>query len=1160
MATETLAMPVAAAAAFQTDERGGLVSRSFLGLLATQFLGAFNDNMFRWLIVPIGKHYFGSSSESLALAVGLAAFVLPYVLLAAPAGYLADRCGKRGVMIGCKVAEILIMLAGIAAIYLGSPAAMFVVLAIMGSQSALFGPSKFGSIPEIVRPERLSAANGLIGMTTILAVVLGSIAGGYLFLATGPTGRDGMWLTMASLVGVAVVGWGTSLFIQRLPAANPQREFPWNPARQTMRDLTVLFQSVSLVRVALGTAFFWSLASLANLNVDAYACHELGLEQHQVGPLLAVIALGVGVGNVLAGWWSRGRVELGLVPLGALGMAAGALVLYFSTDSYLWSMGSLFVMGAAGGLFDVPLQAYLQDRSPPQSRGAMLAASNLLTFLGTLIVSGLFYLLRDTLGLSAGAIFLLAGLMSLLVAMYALRQLLAPTVRFLIYLVSRLFYRLRVVGLENVPAEGGAVLVANHVSWIDAVMVVLGSARPVRMLGYADYIERWPVRWLAEAFGAIPIRPGSGKASILRSLVAARDAVRAGDLVCVFPEGGLTRNGQLQAFKPGVMSILAGTGAPLIPVYLDGLWGSIFSNRGGRFFWKWPRRWPFPVTITFGRRLEEPKHVHQIRRAVQDLGANSMQELKDKDTNLLRLFVRNCRKHKSQSKVADTTGQELSAGGLLMRALIFRRLLLREILGPDEKFVGLLLPPSVGAVLANVALPLAGRIGVNLNYTASREVMDSCIRQCGIRHVLTSRRVMQRLNLEVSAEVVYLEDFITRVTKLDKLIAAAMTYAMPLFWLERHLGLNKITPDDLLTVLFTSGSTGDPKGVMLSYQNVGSNVQAIDEVVHLTTSDTAVGILPFFHSYGYTATMWTMLALAPKGVYHFSPLEAQQVGELTRKHRANILMATPTFLRSYLKRCQPEDFASLEVIFASAERLPADLTDAFEQKFGVRPVEAYGATELAPLACLNVPDSRSHGAENRGNKEGSVGRPIPGVTAKIVHPETGEDLDVDEPGMLLFTGPNVMQGYLDRPDLTEKVIRDGWYVTGDIAKIDEEGFVTITGRQSRFSKIGGEMVPHIKIEETIAKLLKSDEELKAAVTAVPDPKRGERLVVLHLPLDRTPDEIYRQLTASGLPKLWIPSPDSFVEVDELPILGSGKLDLKALKEMALDRFGLTTSA
>jgi acyl-[acyl-carrier-protein]-phospholipid O-acyltransferase/long-chain-fatty-acid--[acyl-carrier-protein] ligase len=271
-------------------------------------------------------------------------------------------------------------------------------------------------------------------------------------------------------------------------------------------------------------------------------------------------------------------------------------------------------------------------------------------------------------------------------------------------------------------------------------------------------------------------------------------------------------------------------------------------------------------------------------------------------------------------------------------------------------------------------------------------------------------------------------------------------------------------------------------------------------------------------------------------------------------------MATPTFLRSYIKRCQPEDFASLDVIFASAERLPADVTDAFERKFGVRPSEAYGATELAPLACINVPDSRSHGAASPGTKEGSVGRPIPGVTAKVVHPETGEDLDLDEPGMLMFKGPNVMAGYLGRPDLTSKVVRDGWYVTGDIAKIDADGFVTITGRQSRFSKIAGEMVPHIKIEESIAELLKSDEELKAAVTAVPDPKRGERLVVLHLPLDRTPDEIYKQLTASGLPKLWIPSPDSFLEVEELPILGSGKLDLKALKDMALDHFGATTSA
>ncbi len=524
------------------------------------------------------------------------------------------------------------------------------------------------------------------------------------------------------------------------------------------------------------------------------------------------------------------------------------------------------------------------------------------------------------------------------------------------------------------------------------------------------------------------------------------------------------------------------------------------------------------------------------------------------DQNLLLAFIRNCRRSMFRPKVADSSGMESSGGQLLTRALVLRRLLLRELLLPDEKYVGLLLPPSVPAVLLNIAVPLCGRIPVNLNYTVSSEVMTSCIRQCGIRHVVTSHRVMQRVKLDIDAEVIYLEDLVKKVTKLDKLLGAMQAYTMPVPLLSRQLGVDRIKPDDVLTVLFTSGSTGEPKGVMLTHRNVGSNVQGINEVVHITENDVALGILPFFHSYGYTATMWTMLALKPKAVYHYSPLEAREVGELARKHHATILMATPTFLRAYLKRCEPEDFVACDVVFASAEKLPIELSAAFERKFGFRPVEAYGATELAPLVAVNVPESRAPTRDRSFTREGSVGRPIPGVKVKIVHSETGEELPTGQSGMMLVGGPGVMKGYLNRPDLTAEVMRDGWYVTGDIAFLDSDGFITITGRESRFSKIGGEMVPHLRVEEIIQKVAVQDEDqIRVAVTAVPDSRKGERLVVLYTSLDKRPDEICREMSKHGLPNLWIPSADSFYEVDEIPVLGTGKLDLKAVKNLALAR-------
>jgi acyl-[acyl-carrier-protein]-phospholipid O-acyltransferase/long-chain-fatty-acid--[acyl-carrier-protein] ligase len=523
---------------------------------------------------------------------------------------------------------------------------------------------------------------------------------------------------------------------------------------------------------------------------------------------------------------------------------------------------------------------------------------------------------------------------------------------------------------------------------------------------------------------------------------------------------------------------------------------------------------------------------------------------------LPRAMLRACRKSLRRSKVADTSGQEMTGGSLLMRSLILRRLLLREVLAADETHVGLILPPSAGGVLANAALSLAGRVTVNLNYTVSAGVMNSCIKQAKIRHVLTSRRVMEKLNYELEAETVFLEELRNKVTLFDKIAAATATFCLPLGLLERSLGLTSISPDDVLTVIFTSGSTGEPKGVMLTHRNVGSNIEAFNKLVHLSDNDVLAGVLPFFHSFGYTTTLWTVLTLPPKGIYHYDPRDARHVGEMCGKHRATILISTPTFLRFYLKRCQPEDFAALDVVLAGAEKLPKELCDAFEQKFSVRPVEGYGATEAAPVIAVNVPASRATDKTQVMAKEGTVGRPLPGVAAKIVNSESNKELGVNEPGMLWVKGPNVMAGYLGQSEKTADVIRDGWYKTGDIALIDEDGFIRITGRESRFSKLGGEMVPHLKIEETIQKIVGAGEdELKVAVTAVPDERKGERLVVLHSALEKTPEQICKELQQAGLPNLWIPSPDSFCQVEEIPVLGTGKVDLKGLQTLAMERFG-----
>lgn len=1167
---------------FDSDRQAGdvephkqdrLLSITFLGLLFTQFLGAANDNVLRWLVIGIGKEYVTNGrvglETSTVLAVGSACFVLPYILLAAPAGYLADRFSKRDVIVACKIAEIVIMSFAVLAIVLGNVYLMFMVVALIGSQAALFGPAKLGSIPEMLRSNKISSANGLLGLTTVTAVTVGTVVGNWLSSpeVSGELGQDHWWKSATVLVGLAIAGLATSLMIMPLKAACPSRTFPWDMAKQTIRDLQTLSVDRAMLRVALGIMFFWSLGLLVQLNIDQFAFEGGATEQKQVSALLAALIVGVGLGSVLAGLWSGGKVELGILPLGAGGLALFSFLLYtvegelvapseHYTLSYLAACAFLVLLGISSGLFDVPLAAFMQDQSPPEHRGAILAASNFLTFSGMLIASVAYWLLRVPavgIELSSRQVFLLCGLATIPVFIYIVVLIPQATIKFMAWLTAHTFYRIRILQRENLPEQGGALLVPNHISWVDGLLLFCTSPRPVRMVVDGTLLTNWWTRGICKIVGGIPIRntPKAAK----NAIETARAALRNGELVCIFPEGGITRSGQLQSFKAGVLEIQRDTGAPIVPVFLDELWGSIFSFRGGRFFWKWPSAWPRNVSIWFGKPIDNPPDIFTVRQTVQDLGADAVAGRKQRSIALPRAMIRNCRKSLFRWKIADSSGMEFTGGQLLMRTIILRRLLVRHVLAPDEKFVGILIPPSVAGCVTNAALSMAGRVTANLNYTSSVETLNASLRKAGIRTVITSRQVMEKLKLELDTKFVYLEDMRGFVTRGDKLAGALGAYAVPAPILDRILGLTKIRGDDLLTLIFTSGSTGVPKAVMLTHHNIGTNVQSIEQVVHPRVNDVILGIVPFFHSLGFMVTLWGPLLLDVRVAYHYTPLDAKQIGQLTRARKATILLATPTFLRSYLKRCEPDDLKSLEVVVAGAEKLPIPLCDAFAQKFGVRPIEGYGTTELSPLVSVNVPSSRSQ-SPDVDCKEGSVGRPVPSVSVTVVDPETFEPLPIGNPGMLLVKGPNVMKGYMHDPEATAKVMHDGWYITGDIAKLDSDGFIYITGRLSRFSKIGGEMVPHLRIEEALHDILgESDNgEVNAAVTAVPDERKGERLVVIHTRLALAPDEICKRLQASGLPNLWIPGADSFVEVEAIPILGSGKIDLKALNDVAKDRF------
>lgn len=1208
-----------------TPDQGGLLSGSFIGVLMAQFLGTWNDNVFRYFIVFLGATQI---EKDLAISVGTAAFTLPYLFFATVAGWLADRFSKRTVIVYLKSLEFVFMALGLAGIWFQNIYFLFFVVALTGCQCALFGPAKFGALPEILRPDKLSIANGLMGLVTVVGTAMGVVTGAIFFERSGmslkkPVSVDQLEAVAAFLIGLAVVGFIFTLFIKRLPAADPVRRLKANPVGETIYNLRTLYSHRALFATAMGMAFFWFMANLAQSTVLSFGDKVLMLTESEVAPLQAMLVLGVAFGSLLAGLWSAGKIELGIVTVGSLGMAISSCALFAvgatlgpavekahaaqiavviertnqnavdnqvdatSTPAVtpqaelpknadashrashtpagrraiIWTCVFLLSLGLSAGLFNVPLEAYLQHRSDPKQVGVNIAASNFLVFSCILLSSGAYWVLRQKLGLSPSSVFLVAGLGAAPVVVCVFRVIPKETIRCLVWLLFRLMYKVRVFGSEHIPTTGGGLIVANHVSWLDGFLLILNSERPIRMIAWADYVTGPFIGWLTRMFGVIPIKSTEGPRAIVTALNTARTAIQNGELVCIFAEGSITRTGQLQPFQRGLMRIIDGTDAPVIPTYLDELWGSIFSHRDGRFLWKRPRGWPYPVTIVFGPHLKNPDNVNEVRMAVEKLGVEASIKRRDHELIPARMFLRKCRTARSRLKVADSSGQELTGSRTLIGTLCIKRALERHWLQPDEKTVGILLPPSNGGLLANMAITVSGRVSVNLNYTLTDNDIRYCIAESGIRHVITSRKFLEKKPVEFApaTQIIFLEDVKEKLTGVDKALSAIAAHAMPICLLERWLGLTRIKPTDLMTIIFSSGSTGQPKGVMLSHHNIGSNISSADQLFQIKRTDVIIGVLPFFHSFGHTLMMWLPMNVDCSAVYHFNPLDARTVGELAQKYKGTIVAATPTFLKSYLKRCDKEQFATLDLAIVGAEKLPQQLAEEFHAKFGVTPTEGYGCTELSPLAAANVPDHRSREVTQIGTKLGTVGRAVPNVCAKVVDADTLAELGNNKPGLLLIGGPNVMQGYLNQPEKTASVIHnDYWYNTGDIAEIDDDGFIKITGRLSRFSKIGGEMVPHIRIEEELAKIVdvpsSEDTEIKLAVTAVPDEKKGERLIVLHKKLAKTVDEVLKELGTRDLPNLWMPSADSFLEVESIPLLGTGKLDLKAVKDRALEAF------
>lgn len=736
-------------------------------------------------------------------------------------------------------------------------------------------------------------------------------------------------------------------------------------------------------------------------------------------------------------------------------------------------------------------------------------------------------------------------------------------VRLLARVVVGGLYRFTVYHRTRLPASGPALLVANHVTYLDWLLIGVASPRPVRFVIWGSFYRN-PVPRFLLSFGRHHIlavdNAGGRSRAMQEALSRMAAALAAGEVVVVFPEQTLTRTGAMLPFGRGLELVLkrAARPVPVVPVHLDNLWGSVWSWSDGRVFWKWPER-PFRrrVAVYFGEPLTEPVTAAEARAAVAEAGADCGIAESDKLLPVPRQFVRQAAtfRHLFRRACVDVSGgaeKTLTWGRTLVGVWALKCWLAKRV-GPEQN-VGIWLPTGLASALANVSLSCLGKTTVNLNYTAGPDLVKSALAQAGVTTVVTAGRFLARVPLEVPAgvTVLRLEDAMAAISPWANFVRFLAVVILPGWFLDRVVfDLGRLALDAPATILFSSGSTGEPKGVILTHRNVTANVDGFRRGVHFRDDDRMLVTLPFFHSFGHTVSLWATFAVGMEAVFFPDPRQAKEIGELSKKHACTLMLGTATFLRFYLRRADAGDFASMRLIVCGAEKLPVPLAEEFHAKFGVLPLEGYGCTELSPVVSVNMPDVTAGGVTQTCNTSGTVGQPIPNVVVKVFDCDTLDPLPHGAVGMLGVKGPNVMAGYLNRPDLTGRAVRGGWYMTGDIGKIEDDGFVRITGRVSRFAKIGGEMVPLERLDEEMHELLGSSADRVLVVAAVPCDKRGERVVVLHLEGvgDRL-EGVFRDLRGRGLPNLWVPDRRDCYLVAVFPVLGTGKLDLKRLGELA----------
>ena len=1138
----------------------------FLPFILIIFFNAFVDLGHKILIQNTVFKIYDGQTQIILTAIVNALILLPFVLLFSPAGFLADKYRKPKVMQISAAAAVGLTLLITLSYYLGWFHFSFGLTFLLAVQSAFYSPAKYGYIKELTGKERLTAANAAVQAVTIVAI----LSGIFVFSVLFEQGLAGVAYRSESQVlqAIAPLGWVLvvcsllefllTLKLQPTPAEAPDRRFEWQDygsGRYLRGNFGKLLDNRVIWLSIVGLSVFWGISQVVLAAFPAFAKESLALTNTVViQGLMACSGIGIIVGSLLAGKASKHHIETGLVPLGALGIVAALFFLPQISSNGLLVIDFL-LLGISGGLFIVPLNALIQFHARDSELGTVLAGNNWVQNLVMLGFLGLTVLFAVK-GIESAGLLHLLTLTALVGAVYTVYQLPQSLVRLVIARLFASTHRIEVLGFDNLPGQGGVLMLGNHISWLDWAMIQIACPRPVRFVMHRGIYQRWYLKWFLDLFGVIPIAGGNSKESLNRI----NGLLRAGEVVCLFPEGAISRNGQLGEFKRGYERVIDGVDGVILPFYLRGLWGSRFSRSSEKLQELRNTRLRSDVIVAFGKPLPLATPAHELKRRVFDLSIDTWEKHTRTLDPIPLAWMRTAKRRGGRLCLADALGgTALSGYKTLTGVIAFSRLIAQR---SPEQNIGLLLPTSSAGVIANMAALLCGKTLVNLNYTASLPALQSAVRKANIQTVYTSSRFIKKLeqrgvdlsDLLAGVRVYFLEDLneeIGTFTRLTLLTASVLLPARLLFALFGHpVGLEQPA-----AILFSSGSEGEPKGVVLSHRNIMGNIRQVSDVLDTRHEDVVMATLPLFHAFGLTVTGLLPMVEGIPAVCHPDPTDALTIAKAIAKYQATVFCGTSTFLRLFTlnRRIHRLMLDSLRVVVAGAEKLSPEVRDAFKLKFNKEIYEGYGTTETTPVASVNIPDriDPEDWKVQQGSKPGSVGLPLPGGSFRIVDPGTLQTLPVNEDGLILFGGTQVMLGYLDDPAKTAEAIieLDGkrWYKTGDKGHLDEDGFLTIVDRYSRFAKIGGEMISLGAVEAAIGKLLPENAEVLA--TALPDGKKGEKVVLLFAG-NIALDELKRLIDQSGLNPLMRPA--ELIPVEAIPKLGSGKNDFSQAKRLALE--------